>query len=237
MHRIKDLLSLIWLPLFSLAALCSFYIVWLLLDLPSENEVIELAKIYFDRYGLFTIFFCAILEGVLLLGWYFPGSFVIVLGVFLAGNDYAQLFGVFTTTTAGFLIAYIFNFYVGAYGWYKLLAAFGFREALVKAQAQLLQYGPRAIFFTYWHPNLAALTSTAAGILNMPVRTFALYTLAATLLWDAFWTVVGYTLGETALTIIGPQYIGAFIILWISVILFRKWRIDRVAPSGNTPLV
>lgn len=224
MQKIRDLVSLIWLPLFGLLALGSFYVVWTLLDLPPTEQVVEIAKMYFDRYGLLTIFICAIIEGVLLAGWYFPGSFVIVLGVFLAGDDYVQLVEVFAVTTAGLLLAYVFNYFVGKYGWYKLLSALGFREALEKAQQQLTYYGPRAVFLTFWHPNLAALTSTAAGILHMPFRTYILHAIAATVLWDTFWTIVGYLLGEAALTVIGPQFVVAFIVLWVVAILLQNWR-------------
>src|SRR3989344_4183985 len=117
MQMIKETLSLIWLPLFGLTVLSSFYVIWTLFDLPPTEEVVEIAKVYFDSYGLWVIFLCAILEGVLLAGWYFPGSFVIVLGVFLAGDDYMQLFLVFLVTTIGLLISYMFNFFVGKYGW------------------------------------------------------------------------------------------------------------------------
>ncbi len=223
MQSWKNAASAIWLPLFALTILSSFYIVWQLFDLPPQHEVVELARGYFEHYGLIVIFICAVIEGALFAGWYFPGSFVIVLGVFLAGDDYLQLFGVFAVTTAGLLIAYMFNFFLGKYGWYKVLTALGFREALTKAQAQLTTYGPRAVFFTFWHPNFAALTSTAAGVLHMSFRTFILYAASATVLWDMFWTVVGYSLGEAALTVIGPQYIVAFIAIWVMFVLVKKW--------------
>jgi len=224
MEKLKRVLSLIWLPLFALAALASFYAVWLLLDLPPKDEVIRIAHEYFLHYGLITIFLSAILEGVLLLGWYFPGSLVIVLGVVFAGKDISQLLGVFAVTTLGFFVAYTINFFVGKYGWYTLLNALGFKESLDRAQAQVTKYGPGAMFLTYWHPNLAALTATAAGILKMPFRTFIMYTIVATTLWDTFWTIVGYTLGEASITVIGPKFVVAFIALWIAGIFFFQKR-------------
>lgn len=235
MESIKNTVALIWLPLLALTILSSFYVVWMLFNLPPKEEVVQQAQLYFEQYGLITIFVCAIIEGMLFVGWYFPGSFVIVLGVFLAGDDYVQLFGVFAVTTVGLLIAYMFNFYLGKYGWYKVLTALGFQEPLRKAQGQLIKYGPRGIFLTFWHPNFAALTSTAAGILHMPLQTFALYAVSATVLWDIFWTIVGYTLGEAALTVIGPQYVIAFIAIWVAAVLFKKWRTAaREKLSGET---
>jgi membrane protein DedA with SNARE-associated domain len=224
MIRVKELLGLIWLPILALAALGIFYGTWTLLNLPPAEEVIEIAKVYFERYGLLVIFVCAIIEGLLLAGWYFPGSFVIVLGVFLAGHDVLQVLGVFATTTAGLLVAYAINFYMGKYGWYRLLAALGFQTALIKAQAQIEHYGLRAVFLTFWHPNLAALTSTAAGILQVPFKKFLLYAIVATILWDTFWTIIGVSLGAAALTVIGPKFVVGFIAIWIAAILYSSWR-------------
>ncbi|OGG77696.1 hypothetical protein A3F56_00370 [Candidatus Kaiserbacteria bacterium RIFCSPHIGHO2_12_FULL_55_13] len=222
MSKFKSTLSLMWLPIFAFAAFASFYAVWGLLGLPPQAEVIELARGYFQTYGLITVFICAMLEAMLLVGWYFPGSLVIVLAVVVAGNDIAQVIGVAVVTTLGFLVAYTFNYFMGEYGWYKLFAALGFREPLEKAQKQLTKYGPRAIFLTYWHPNLGALTATAAGILFVPFRTFIVYSIGATVVWDTFWTIVGYTLGNTAITVIGPKFVVAFIALWIACIfIFR----------------
>lgn len=227
MNKLKNFLSPIWLPLFALAAVAMFYTVWMLLDLPPRNEVIETARQYFEHYGLITILIAAIIEGALFVGWYFPGSLVIVVGAVFAGKDIGQLFEVFVATTIGFWIAFTFNFFVGKYGWYRLLTALGFREALERAQAQVVHYGPRAIFLTSFHPNLAALTATAAGILQMPFRTFLIYMIAATLLWDTFWTTAAYFFGEYSIELIGPKFVLPFIAIWIGIIVYRKWRQDR----------
>lgn len=222
MSSIKEYVARIWLPLFSLVAFGAFYSLWFLFDMPSQDETIVLAREYFDRYGLITIFISAILEATLMVGWYYPGSLVIVLGAIFAGSDVVQLGKVLIVTTLGFWVAHTFNFYVGKYGWYRLLAALGFRKALEKAKAQLTQYGPRAIFLTYWHPNLGALTATAAGILEIPFRAVALYSIAATILWNTMWTTLAYFLGEKAVDAIGPKFVLAFIGIWIAATLLRK---------------
>ena len=235
MNRIKDLISALWLPLFAFAALAMFYFVWIILDLPPRDEVVEIARHYFELYGLIVILIAAIIEGTLLIGWYFPGSLVIVVGAVIAGKDIALLFEVFVATTLGFWIAFIFNYYVGKYGWYKLLTALGFQEAIRKAQAQITKYGPRAIFFTNFHPNLGALTATAAGILQMPARTFLLYMCAATILWDTFWTTMAYIFGEYSIEIIGPKFVLPFIATWMAIILYRKYRRRNILATENTP--
>ena len=48
------------------------YAVWVVLDLPPEQTIIETAKPYLDRYGAALVLACAYVEGLLLIGWYFP---------------------------------------------------------------------------------------------------------------------------------------------------------------------
>ncbi|MCR4325509.1 MAG: VTT domain-containing protein [Patescibacteria group bacterium] len=231
MRNVRNVLSLIWLPLFALAAVAVYYLIWGIFDLPPQEEVVRLAEQYFDTYGLITVFIAAIIEAVLFVGWYFPGSLVIVLGVVFAGRDFSQLFGVFAVTTLGFFVAYTFNYFVGKYGWYRLLLALGLDGPIEKAQAQLVSYGPRAIFLTFWHPNFGGLTSTAAGILQMPLRTFLIYMIAATTLWDIFWTIVGFSFGEFAITAVGPKVVVPFIAAWIAITLYVAWRKKKDASA------
>ena len=233
MKTTRDYVAAIWLPLFALAVFGIFYLVWTLFDLPSKEEVISLAKVYFERYGMLTIFVSAIIEAMLFAGWYFPGSFVIVLGVIIAHDDPLQVFGVYAATTLGFWVAFAFNYYLGAYGWYRLFLALGLREPLERAQRQLTKYGPRAIFFTYWHPNLAALTSTAAGILQIPFYTFALYSVAASALYDAIWTVIGYSFGAYSLTLIGPTFVLPIIALWMGMSIVYRIRRERTPVAAD----
>jgi len=230
MHKIKSTLALIWLPLFALAAVAVFYLFWNLFSLPSQEEVIRLAEDYFEKYGLITVFVCAIIEAVLFIGWYFPGSLVIVLGVVFAGRDFPQLLSVFAVTTLGFFVAYTFNYFAGKYGWYRLLRVLGFGGPLKKAQTHLTAYGPRAIFLTFWHPNFGGLTATAAGVLHMPFQTFFIYMVVATTMWDVFWTIVGFTMGDFAITAVGPTVVLPFIAVWIAVTLYtaRKKKTDAM---------
>src|SRR3989344_5242928 len=233
MEKMREILSIIWLPLSALAVLAFFYSTWGFLNFPPQEEIVAIAKGYYDEYGLLTVFFAALIEAMLLAGWYFPGSLVIVFGVVLAGGDISQLIGMTVAVTLGFIVAHICNYLLGKYGWYKILSALGFQEAIDKAQKQLATYGPRAILLTYWHPNFATLTSTAAGILQIPFRPFFLYSIIALTVWDSLWALVGYLLGDSAIAAIGQEGVVPFIASWIVIALaHRAWQARR---AGNVP--
>lgn len=97
-----------------------------------------------------------------------------------------------------------------------MLLKFGLKKPTEKAQTQLSKYGLSGIFLSYWQPNLAALASTAAGILQFPFKKFILYSATAAILWNMFWGVLVYVLGEAALTAIGARFVMVVIILWIA---------------------
>jgi membrane protein DedA with SNARE-associated domain len=223
-------LRIIAFPLAVLAVFLLLYVVWVALDLPPEETILDIARSYLDRYGVVIVLICAYLEGLLVIGWYFPGTLVIILALLVAGQDVPRVAQVAALAGAGLLAAYVTNFYAGKYGWYRLLLAFGLREPLANAQRRLTRYGLSAIFTTYWQANLASVISTAAGILQFPASRFLAYSLAAEAFWIAFWATVIFFLGRAALSLAGFRMILLMILIWIAVrLIFRKKSSDAQA--------
>jgi membrane protein DedA with SNARE-associated domain len=211
----RHVARLIAIPVIFLLVFGSLYFVWDLLDLPPEDVAIEIARNYFERYGLITVFIGAFIEGLILIGWYFPGAIVILAALLIAGADAWAAAQVLLATMAGLSTAYIVNFLLGKYGWYRLLIAFGLREGLEHAKARLTKYGLSTIFTTYWQMNLASLTSTAAGILHFPAAKFVVISVAACVAWITFWGSMIFFLGQAAAALVSLRVIIAVIAAWI----------------------
>ena len=224
-------LKIVAFPLAVLAVFGILYAIWRALDLPPEETLAQIAKTYLDRYGVVIVFVSAYLEGLLLVGWYFPGSLVIVLALILAAGEPARFAAVAATAGAGLLAAYVTNFFAGKYGWYRLLLAFGLREPLDKAQRRLSRYGLSAIFTTYWQANLASCISTAAGILHFPPARFVIYSATAEALWATFWASIIFFLGSAALAFVGFRMILFMIMLWIAGRLIYRWKFGAKSPE------
>jgi membrane protein DedA with SNARE-associated domain len=224
-------LKIIALPLAVLAVFGLLYLIWLALDLPPEDTMVRIAKDYLDRHGILIVFIAAYLEGLLLIGWYFPGTLVIILALVLAGPDPVRVAQVAATAGIGLFAAYVTNFYAGKYGWYRLLLAFGLREPLENAQRRLNKYGLSAIFTTYWQANLASCISTAAGILQFPAARFVAYSFVAEALWVTFWATLIFFLGKAALSLAGFRMILLLILIWIAVRLIYRWKFEKRAAA------
>lgn len=225
--------KIIALPLAFLGILLSLVALWKALQLPSEEELIAVARQYFDRYGYGVVFVSALIEGMLLLGLYYPGSFVIFLGVILAGQNIPRVGAVVLVVTLGLLIAYLLNYLLGKYGWYRLFVRFGLRQQIEKAQARLARQGPNIIFVTYWHPNFAALTAAAAGILHLTFIRFLLYSVVAALGWNTFWAALIYWLGEVALELTGIRFAIIVIIAWTLFVIAKRAKLKNAATAPN----
>lgn len=219
-------LKIIALPLGVLGVFALLYAVWVALDLPPEQTIIEIARGYLDRYGVAIVLLCAYIEGLLLIGWYFPGTLVVIFAFVVAGPDAARVAQVAAAAGLGLFAAYVTNFCVGKYGWYRLLLAFGLREPLDNAQRRLTRYGLSAIIMTYWQANLASCISTAAGILQFPVGRFVAISFLAEAFWISFWATLIFFLGKAALSLAGFRIIFLAILIWIAVRLIYRWKFE-----------
>jgi membrane protein DedA with SNARE-associated domain len=230
---LRRILKIVALPLAVLGVFVVLYAIWIVLDLPPEQTIIEIARGYLDRYGVAIVLLCAYLEGLLLIGWYFPGTLVVIFAFVAAGPDAARVAQVAATAGIGLFAAYVTNFFAGKFGWYRLLLAFGLREPLDKAQQRLSRYGLSAIITTYWQANLASCISTAAGILQFPVGRFAAISLLAEAFWISFWATLIFFLGKAALSLAGFRIILLAILVWIAVRLVYRWKFEEKSTADD----
>src|SRR3954464_15684694 len=218
----RRVLKIIAFPLAVLAVFGLLYAIWRALDLPPEETIIAGAKSYLDRYGLAIVLVCAYLEALLVIGWDFPGTLVIIVAMILAAAEPARYVETAVIGGFGLYCGQVTNFFAGKYGWYRLLLAFGLREPLENAKRRLTKYGLSAIFTTYWQANLASCISTAAGILQFPAGRFIALAFIAQTLWFAFWATLIFLLGPAALSLAGFRMILLLILIWIGARLIYR---------------
>jgi len=228
--RLKEILKPLIIPLVILIAYLFFYGLWIILKLPSPEELFNITKQLFDKYGLWIVFLGAIVEGILLLGNYFPGSLIIFLGVLSAGKDIVRVTEVIILVIIAFFISSCINYFLGKYGWYRLFVRFGLSKILDNYKQKVEKHGLNIIFLTYWQPNLASLTSTSAGILKFPLKKFLLYSIIGIIIWAVFWGTLIYTLGQAAIEILGFKFIIFFILAWIAVLIARRIILEKFKP-------
>lgn len=199
-------------------------VTWKLLDLPSEAEMTNTVALWLREYGLFVVFIGSLLETLLFIGLYFPGSVIIFLSVALAPSPFAAFVTVLVVSL-GMFCAHITNYALGKYGWYRVFLKLGMKNGIKNAELKMAKNDVRYIFYTYWNPGLASFTSTAAGILRMPYLRFLFLMISAIFIWNAFWGVLVFSLGESALTLLSFTTVLKVLSLWICFeIMLLLWK-------------
>ena len=96
-----------------------------------------------------------------------------------------------------------------------------------KANNWFNEHGGKAVFFCRLVPGVRTLISLPAGINNMPLIPFTLYSTLGTTIWVTFLTFLGYKLGNNYELV--DQYLGPVskIVLAIIVIFFILWIVRK----------
>lgn len=162
---------------------------------PDPKVFIESIKSFYEVYGYQLIFFGALLEALFLIGLYLPGATVVLLGAALSRSGVVSFPLVFVLGTAGLLIGYTINYVLGRYGWYHVLTFIGLEQGVKEAEKKIERHGIQAIFLGYFFPGGASFLSTAAGILQMPFRTFLFASVVAQGFWGILWGSLAYLFG------------------------------------------
>jgi membrane protein DedA with SNARE-associated domain len=220
----KDFLKFAAAPLTLVVVFATVLVLFYIFPLPGKADIIAFMKHYYDQYGYWLVFIGAIGEGMLLFNWYFPGSVMVVFGVIFSRPDPVKAAVMVLLIMLGFFLSYLFNYALGKYGWYRLLLRLGLRKPLENAKTRVETKGLRLIFFTYFHPNLGALTATSAGILHLPFRKFLLYSIVAIIAWNTLWGFVAYFVGPVLLDYMGPTMVLIGLALWLVYLALKYSR-------------
>lgn len=227
MADLRTVLRFAAVPLTLLMIFTLFVAIYQLLGLPSSEELIQLARDYYSEYGYEIVFVAALVEGLLLVNWYLPGSFVIVLGVtFSAGRPLNSLFMV-ALVASGFFLTSLLNYAMGRYAWYRFLLFLGLSSPLEKVKLRVEKYGLPVIFTTYFHPNVGALTALSCGILRLSPLRFTAYSAAALIGWNSLWGVIVYLVGPALLNLLSMWMAIPLLVLWLIIVVVRSLRQSR----------
>lgn len=160
------------------------------LGLPNSSEISQSFINVYKEYGLVIIFIAAFLEALFVISMYLPASLVIVLSAFAFGFDTRILFQIGILSLLGFTLANVVNFYLGKYGYYKILLKLGGKKSILKVQRDFQKHSFKTIFLTAFHPNFLAITMISAGITKSNLFRVLLQSMVSLVFWITTWMVL-----------------------------------------------
>ena len=150
----------IWkeLPILPTTALI-FYLfmvsLWNFNLIPPPMEIVNFLENLYNKYGLFGLAIATFLEGVVYLGLYFPGSFIIALAVFFSDGSFTSLLSISLVVAITLTITAFINYFLG-----RLLS---FKENH-KHNLDKHKEPSKGLFASMLHPNILAFYFFNEGI-------------------------------------------------------------------------
>jgi membrane protein DedA with SNARE-associated domain len=233
--KFKKSVSAGFIPLALAIAFSAFSFLYDLLDFPSPKELASIGKDLYSTYGLIVLLLAALLEGIFMINVYIPGSFVIVLSVFLSDKSIEQLTTISAVVWSGFFLSSIFNYWLGATGFYKILLILGKKNTIEKMQSWINEKGSKAIFLSSIHPNFQAITMVCTGISRYSFLNSAIKSATSLIFWVPIWTAI-FSIILKKVDIEdsnGPLYvIGLLVFIGIASIIIEYVKLSRESHSS-----
>lgn len=142
------------LPLSALIFYLTLFVLWTVNIIPEPKDILEFLESLYNSYGFIGLFIASFLEGVVYLGLYFPGSFIIALSVFLSDGKFTSLLTISLIVALALTFTSLINYILGKYVFYK-----EFRH-----KTEHKKVASKGIFFAILHPNLLAFYYFNSGI-------------------------------------------------------------------------
>ncbi|MFC1418440.1 DedA family protein [Streptacidiphilus cavernicola] len=197
--------------------------------------------------GLLAIIFA---ETGLLVGFFFPGDSLLILGGVAASSAGYQvlgaqmpigvlLVGAPLCAIAGAQLGHLIGARTGPRLFNKPNSRLFRREHVEKAEAYFVKFGPaKAVLMARFIPVVRTFLNPVAGMLEMPARTFLLWNVIGGVIWTEAMLLIGYQFGASLAPVIDTYLIPAMaviVLLSVAPIVVEVLRERRRKAAGALP--
>lgn len=193
-----------------------------------------------NAYGVLGIFFLILIENLFPP---IPSELILTFGGFLTSHENSSLtyLQVVLSSTMGSLVGALILYKIGTFLNVGVLKKFlldkrvrmlGFKEdELKKTLGFFNRWRGPAVFFGRLVPVVRSLISIPAGMTNMKLSTFTLYTFLGSLIWNSFLTHIGTVLGENweMITVYTDRY--SYAVWGIALVILIVYIFKKVSAS------
>lgn len=153
---------------------------------------------HFRGLGYWIAFLSALLESLVLIGVFVPGTTVILLFGLLASQGTFDLGDLLWFVCIGAIFGDGVSFYLGRRGQHYIYVENKLfrKEHLEKAQAFFQRHGGKSVFIGRFVGPMRAIIPFIAGMSGMPGRVFVLWNVSSALIWAFTFLLLGYFFGH-----------------------------------------
>jgi len=101
------------LPISALIFYLSILALWKTGIIPSPNNILQFLESLYGSYGLIGLFIASLLEGIVYLGLYFPGSLIVTLAVILSDGSFLSLLSISLVVATALTVSAFVSYLLG----------------------------------------------------------------------------------------------------------------------------
>jgi hypothetical protein len=213
-----DYLKAIKLPAVLLGLILFFELLAFCGVLPTQGDLIGRVGHWLSGAGVWAVFLLSAIENIVGFNTYIPGSIAILTAMASTGGHPGKAFEVWFAITSGAFLGQIASYCVGL--------------AVLKKWGSTGVPVPRFKTFalTFWHPQFAAITSSASGASGQRVHLYLAQLGFWLTMWNIFWGLTMYFFGsKISLSDTGSALAVLYLIGWIC---YEFWRVHRARLGG-----
>lgn len=152
----------------------------------------------FERYGYLAVFIGTLSENTLFVGLIVPGSLVIILAGISAHDGAFSAPLALLVGVAGTIIGDTISYCLGRFGYARLKFL---QKATEQIREPILNRGTSFVLTYHFAGYTRVVGPTAAGVLRMPFRKWAIADYSGAVLWVTAYLALGYGLGMAGITL------------------------------------
>lgn len=190
-------------------------------SIPPAEEIINHLEGLYGRFGYEIIFLGAFLEGALIVDLFIPGASIVLFGAIFSRTGQIEFPLYLLSAFLGFTLGFLFDYLLGYLGFSSIFNKLGLKLEIDRAKAKLKKIGGKAFLLGYFHPDIATVFVTAAGIIRLPLKEFMIYNAIAGFLWLTFWSSIAYFTGEGLIALLRQFFLAVVIAGVLVWLLFR----------------
>ncbi|OIP79683.1 MAG: hypothetical protein AUK20_01930 [Parcubacteria group bacterium CG2_30_45_37] len=166
-----------------------------------DNFLLNLPLPLIDHWGYLIIFLAAMAEGLPVIGSFFPGHTVVILGGFFVQLGVLRLDAAILAAVAGAFIGDLLGYTVGRRYGYDFISRYGkyffFSQEKYQATRQMVnEHAGKTLIIGRFGAFTRAFAPLIAGLSRVKFFKFVFYGLAGSLVWGAASILFGYLFGQ-----------------------------------------
>ena len=190
-------------------------------SIPTSEELISHLAGLYERFGYEVIFIGAMLEALVVINLFVPGSVAVAFGAIFARSGQVDLTWAVLAAALGAIVGYTLDFILGYFGFGRIVKRLDYGGVLAKISRQVEKNDVTTFILGFIHPNIGSFISFAAGTLRTSFITFLILSILCTFAWVSFWAILVFALGDVFLIIL-TKYIWVVVLLVLSIWLLSS---------------